>query len=1263
MIFRTVFAAALAAISALAAPPLTTIQDVLYKADGTRFNGTLTISWSSFEAIDATAIATQSVTSKVVDGLLRVQLVPTTTATPAIFYAVKYNSDGRIQFEETWSVPSSAQTLRVRDVRVANSTTSGNQSGGNGAVSTPVQESDVTGLIADLGARPLKGAGYAAGRVAMVNSTGAIDSVTGNPTDCVRVDGSTGPCGAGTPGFVDAEAPSGLVDGANVAFTLSNQPTPATSLVLYRNGLLLKEGLDYGISDRTITFIPAAAPQAGDTLIAGYRLAAGDVGQGGSGGIYGSYSNPDWLTSLAWTKITGVPAFEPAITAGGAGQFLRGDKTWSTLNTGAVPESSNLYFTDARARAALAGMYQAPISGAPATWPAFSAVAASGSFSDLSSKPNSDAIAEGTGNLYFTNARARAAVAGMYQTAIAGAPSTWPTFAAVAASGSYGDLSNKPTSDGVTEGVTNLYFSAARALAAVTWSNLAGKPSLSAVATSGSYADLSGKPSSFSPSAHAASHKDGGADEIATTTPGPGVIPKTDGTGKIPAGFLPAGGSGASGTFYAGNPNGGFCSYTFVNGAYSSTTCPTRPFYWVLSGGQSLSTGFNAGPPLSATQPYSNVMLQAGMEGTTAPLIPLTENGTGENGSVETPSSGLANSLTARTAAENIFGVGLHGHNGTALAGLAKGTSYYSRGVTQCGNAAAWSAQQNYVFQPIAVTWTHGEWDYSGGLAAGYAAGLAQLQSDYSADVRSSCSATGPASIPVFLTQMNQGWTGELAEAQRQAHLGYPGRLILVGPKYQMAYGGDALHLTNTDSKWLGEYYAKAVKKVVFDKQTWNPLMPAAANPVARANGVITLTLSIPSTPLVIDTTNVAARANYGFSFSQTGGNSVSISDVSLVNNATQVQVTLSGTPTGGNQHLRYAWACPAGGTAWCGGAADATKVGGNIRDSDSAVSPEVGSTGKPLYNWLVAFDEPVPSAPAAPTGVSAAAGNGSATVSCTAAVSSYAVTGYTATSSPGGFTATGAACPLTVTGLANGTAYTFTVTAANAHGSSLPSAASGSVTPTAGSTPAWGEWNLSSNYTDTSGNGRNGTAAGSGNAFVTDPAGAHGTVLSLNGSGYVQLPAITPESYTKAAWVWVDSAANCYTTVGCNVVSSPGRDFLWISPFSSNGAPSNTTLRAGYIINGTSPQHFVWDTTTFPVDMWVHVAASYDSSTHVFKLYKNGVLISTATGGAQGTASSSRIGTFDAVLSTTLRGYLSKVRVWGSVLSDAEVASVAAQN
>ena len=276
MIARLIFAAITLASGALAAPVLTNIQDVLYKADGTRFSGTLTISWNSFQAADNSTVVKQSTTVTVNDGNLKVQLVPSTTGTPAIFYAVTYNSDGRLQFRETWSVPTSALPLRVKDVRV-NAPAPGGQSGpGPGQQTGEVEQADVIGLIADLEARPLKGPGYAPNRVALVNALGALESVLGADGDCVHVDGSTGPCGSSAPAFIDNESPTGLVDGSNAIFTLSATPDPVSSLVVYRNGLLMKEGADYTLSARNITFVSAAVPQAGDILQTSFRVAGSD---------------------------------------------------------------------------------------------------------------------------------------------------------------------------------------------------------------------------------------------------------------------------------------------------------------------------------------------------------------------------------------------------------------------------------------------------------------------------------------------------------------------------------------------------------------------------------------------------------------------------------------------------------------------------------------------------------------------------------------------------------------------------------------------------------------------------------------------------------------------------------------------------------------------------------------------------------------------------------------------------------------------------
>jgi hypothetical protein len=253
-----------------AAPPLTVIQDVLYKADGTPFHGSLTISWTSFQAVDHTTVLQQQTTVVVVNGILQVQLVPTTTANPAATYTVVYNSDGRIQFTESWAVPSSVTPLHVNDVRIS---TVGSSTGSVGADTGTIPENTVIGLLSDLGARPLKGPGYAAGRVAWSNPSGAIETVTGTPTDCVHVDGSSGPCGGVPPGFVDGEDPAGVVDGSNVGFTLSAVPNPATSLALYRNGVLQEAGVDYTLSANNLVFVTASTPQPGDMVTASYRVA------------------------------------------------------------------------------------------------------------------------------------------------------------------------------------------------------------------------------------------------------------------------------------------------------------------------------------------------------------------------------------------------------------------------------------------------------------------------------------------------------------------------------------------------------------------------------------------------------------------------------------------------------------------------------------------------------------------------------------------------------------------------------------------------------------------------------------------------------------------------------------------------------------------------------------------------------------------------------------------------------------------------------
>jgi hypothetical protein len=264
---RSVAVAVCAAFSCIAAPALTVVQDVLYKADGTRFDGFAQISWKSFQAADGSEIPQQSLTVRVTNGSLRATLVPTTNALRPATYTVKFNSDGRTQFTEYWAVPPSSAPLRLKDVR-AQAPAPGNIEDSSG----PVAIGSVTGLRTELDLRPAKGSSYVASRAAVINASGAIDAALGQLGDCLRVDGTTAPCGAGGLLFVDGETPSGVVNGVNTEFSLSAAPTPAGSLTLFRNGMLLKQGVDYTVSSRNIVLAPGNALAIGERLQAWYRL-------------------------------------------------------------------------------------------------------------------------------------------------------------------------------------------------------------------------------------------------------------------------------------------------------------------------------------------------------------------------------------------------------------------------------------------------------------------------------------------------------------------------------------------------------------------------------------------------------------------------------------------------------------------------------------------------------------------------------------------------------------------------------------------------------------------------------------------------------------------------------------------------------------------------------------------------------------------------------------------------------------------------------
>ena len=249
---------------------------------------------------------------------------------------------------------------------------------------------------------------------------------------------------------------------------------------------------------------------------------------------------------------------------------------------------------------------------------------------------------------------------------------------------------------------------------------------------------------------------------------------------------------------------------------------------------------------------------------------------------------------------------------------------------------------------------------------------------------------------------------------------------------------------------------------------------------VTSTPGVHSCTFSVPAGGAASPSCTVLGLTNgRSYTFTVSATNSAGTSEQSAPS-ASVIPVTTPSAPmsvvgTSGDGRVNLSWAAPLqnGGTeitdyeVWYSAFSVGPFVTFPEPTSTNRTAAVTGLTnGSTYYFKIVAVNAVglgetsamsagvVPAAvPGVPTSVLAERGDELATISWVAPASNGAtITGYTATSNPGGFTCMWASGPLScdVLGLANGTSYTFTVSATNSVGEGNPSSASQSVVPAA---------------------------------------------------------------------------------------------------------------------------------------------------------------------------------------------------------------------
>lgn len=261
------------------------------------------------------------------------------------------------------------------------------------------------------------------------------------------------------------------------------------------------------------------------------------------------------------------------------------------------------------------------------------------------------------------------------------------------------------------------------------------------------------------------------------------------------------------------------------------------------------------------------------------------------------------------------FLVATAGHTGYNLSQLAVGSNPYInsvRLVTQMNaSLLALGVQQNKIVMDC-VDFVQGEANFNT-TGSGWKEAVYGRQQQHNIDLKAITGQT--KDIPYMIVQNSNFCVSDGASAgkilypvldQLQAHIDYPGSIILCGPMY----AAETIGATKTDDPYNFHAYGhQAVRwahglanisgDLLIDGKTPNPLRPKT---ITRTGNVIELDFYVPVPPLVLDTSYVTQLADgkHGLYFKQTGGSAITITSVALKPGSdTKLLVTLSAVPDG----------------------------------------------------------------------------------------------------------------------------------------------------------------------------------------------------------------------------------------------------------------------------------------------------------------------------------------------------------------------------